>query len=197
NSVGSRGDSFRRTGAIQPFLEVKKRRYRFRVLNVGPSRFYQLFLTDPKHPSTRLPFFVVANDGNLLPTPVQVDSFTLGVAERMDIIVDFAKLPGNPSVLRLENRLVQQAGRGPDDDLRGAGNGDQLLEFRVGEAVADGSVDPATQPHFYDLPSTAEEPRITRHFKFERGNGQWQVNGRFADCNNIRFRVRRNTAERW
>src|SRR5262249_51888551 len=57
--------------------------------------------------------------------------------------------------------------------------------------------DPATQPHFYDLPSTNEEPRVTRHFRFERGNGQWQINGKFADCNTIRFRARRNTAERW
>src|SRR4029077_10480217 len=119
NSVGSRGDSFRRTGATQPCLEVKKRRYRFRVLNVGPSRFYQLFLTDPRHPSTRLPFFVVANDGNLLPTPVQVESITLGVAERMDIIVDFAKLSGNPSVLRLENRLRPKDGRGAPAAPRG------------------------------------------------------------------------------
>jgi len=197
NFDGILGDKFLVNGKIQPFLDVKKRRYRFRVLNVGPSRFYQLFLTDPKHPSTRLPFWVIANDGNLLPTPVQVESFTIGVAERMDIIVDFAKLPGNPSTLRLENRLVQEDGRGPNDELHAAGKGDQLLEFHVGEVVADGSVDPATQPHFLDLPSTNEAPRITRHFKFERGNGQWQINGRFANCDQIRFRVKRNTAERW
>src|SRR5262245_12988338 len=196
NFDGLLGDKFLVNGVIQPFFEVKKRRYRFRVLNVGPSRFYQLFLTDPKHPSTRIPFFVIANDGNLLPTPVQVESFTLGVAERMDIIVDFSKLPGNPSIVRLENRLIQKDGRGPDDELRAAGRGDQLLEFRIGEAVADSSVDPATRPHFLDLPDTNQEIRVTRTFRFERGNGQWQINGRFADCDEIRFRVRRNTAER-
>ena len=194
---GLLGDKFLVNGKIQPFFEVKKRRYRFRVLNTGPSRFYQLFLTDPRNPSTRIPFWVIANDGNLLPRPVQVESFTLGVAERFDILVDFARIPGNPRSLRLENRLVQDNGRGPKDELRAAGQGDQLMEFRIGDAVADGSVDPATGPHFYDLPDTTEPTRVTRTFRFERQNGQWAVNGRFANCNEIRFRVKRNTVERW
>ena len=191
------GDKFLVNGKIQPFFEVKKRRYRFRVLNTGPSRFYELFLTDMNHRSTRIPFWVIASDGNLLPTPVQVTSFRLGVAERMDIIVDFADLPNDPSVLYLENRLEQEDGRGPTDHILGAGQGDRLLEFRVGAAVRDDSVDPASQPHFYDLPDATEEPRITRNFRFERQNGQWAVNQRFMNCNQIRFRVKRNSVERW
>jgi FtsP/CotA-like multicopper oxidase with cupredoxin domain len=39
--------------------------------------------------------------------------------------------------------------------------------------------------------------RITRRFRFERGNGQWQINGEFVDCTDYRFRVQRNSAERW
>ena len=38
---------------------------------------------------------------------------------------------------------------------------------------------------------------MTRTFRFERGNGQWQINGKFFDCNEVRFRVKRNTAENW
>src|SRR5262249_19739051 len=157
-------------------------------LNTGPSRFHQLFLTDLDHRSTPIPFWVIANDGNLLPRPVQVTSFRLGVAERVDVIVDFADIPNHPSRLYLESRLEQQDGRGPTDHILGAGQGDRLLEFRIGSAVRDDSVDPASQPHFYDLPDTTEEPRITRHFRFERTNGQWAVNSRFMSCNRIRFR---------
>lgn len=65
-------------------------------------------------------------------------------------------------------------------------------------AVDDDSVDPATNPHFYDLPSTAGTPAVTRTFKFERGNGQWQINGQFFDCNQVRFKVQQNnTIEHW
>jgi len=194
---GLLGDKFLVNGKIQPFFEVHRRRYRLRILNTGPSRFHELFLTDLDHRSTPLPFWVIANDGNLLPRPVQVNSFRLGVAERVDIIVDFANLPNHPSVLYLENRLEQEDGRGPTNDILGAGQGDRLLQFRVGTAVRDDSVDPANQPHFYDLPDKTEAPRVTRNFRFERTNGQWAVNQRFFNCNQSRFRVRRNSVERW
>jgi FtsP/CotA-like multicopper oxidase with cupredoxin domain len=115
---------------------------------------------------------VIANDGNLLPHPVQVKSFRLGVAERVDIIVDFDALPNHPSVLYLENRLEQEDGRGPTNEILAAGAGDRLLEFRFGEPVRDDSVDPASQPTFYALPDKTEAPRVTRHFRW-RGNGQW------------------------
>src|SRR5206468_835499 len=74
---------------VQPFFDVNKRRYRFRLLDAGPSRFYELFLTDPLSPNTVIPFWMIANDGDLLPKPLQVTSVRLGVAERADIIIDF------------------------------------------------------------------------------------------------------------
>jgi FtsP/CotA-like multicopper oxidase with cupredoxin domain len=40
-------------------------------------------------------------------------------------------------------------------------------------------------------------PRITRNFNFDRDNGQWVINGRFANCNELRFAVTQNTAENW
>src|SRR5207247_6594367 len=105
---------FRSTGVLQPFLEVQKRRYRFRVLDGGPSRFYELFLTNPDNPRQTIPFWVIANDGNLLPRPVQMptssgSSVRIGVAERVDLIIDFKKLGRDLGVRRLwlENRLEQ------------------------------------------------------------------------------------------
>jgi len=92
-----------------------------------------------------------------------------------------------------------------------AGRDDQLLEFRIGETAPDGSRDyepvssPAVKAQAADsvfgpisLPdiSTAA-PRITRTFRFERGNGGWQVNGKFMDCTTFRFRAQRNEFERW
>ena len=40
------GDKFLVNGMIQPFLNVQPRRYRFRMLDTGPSRFYEFFLTN-------------------------------------------------------------------------------------------------------------------------------------------------------
>jgi FtsP/CotA-like multicopper oxidase with cupredoxin domain len=196
NRDGILGDKFLVNGKIQPFFQVKRRRYRFRWLNGGPSRFYQFFLTNPNNLSQVNRFWVISNDGNLLPNPVQVSSLRIAVAERMDVIVDFSAFPAG-TILRLENRLEQCDGAGPTDNIVSAGQGDQALEFRVvSDPVTDGSVDPATNPHFYDVP-----PRTTvnqcRQFKFDRRNGQWVINDKFFDCNEVRFRVKRNTAEQW
>jgi FtsP/CotA-like multicopper oxidase with cupredoxin domain len=196
NRDGILGDKFLVNGKIQPFFQVKRRRYRFRWLNGGPSRFYQFFLTNPNNLSQVNRFWVISNDGNLLPNPVQVSSLRIAVAERMDVIVDFSAFPAG-TILRLENRLEQCDGAGPTDNILSAGQGDQVLEFRVvSDSVTDGSVNPATNPHFYDVP-----PRTTvnkcRQFKFDRRNGQWVINDKFFDCNEVRFRVKRNTAEQW
>jgi len=219
---GILGDTFLVNGAIQPFLQVKPRRYRFRLLNTGPSRFYEFFLTDLNNPNAQNPFWVIANDGNLLPNPVQVKSVRIGVAERVDIIIDFSQYAGR--TIYLENRLLQINGQGPVppqgfasgqfecntglnangqpisilSDIRPAGAGNLLLQFQVsGSSVVDNSVDPAREPTFYQLPSTSATPRIVRTFKFDRLNGQWSVNGQFMDCNEFRFTVQQNSVEQW
>ena len=218
------GDKFIVNGRIQPFFEVQKRRYRFRILDTGPSRFYQLFLTNPDNPSQSIPFWQIANDGNLLPRPIEITSTRIAVAERMDVIIDFKKIFdrfGRPTRIWLENRLEQVNGRAPTDKILPAGNrANAVLEFRlVGpDVVADGSFDPepvafprvACSPNdcvfapicLPRLPTdNAANPtdriRLTRTFRFERGNGQWQINGQFMDCTRFRFTVQRNTAERW
>lgn len=199
NFKGLIGDVQLANGIVQPFFSVNQRRYRFRVLNGGPSRFYELFLTDPLSPGTQIPFWVIADDGNLLPTPLQVTSFRLGVAERYDIIIDFNQvksLIGSHTAVRLENRLEQDDGQGPSCNIFSGGQGTSCVEFRIGSIVADGSVDPAAHPHFYALPSVVT-PRITRNFSFDRDNGQWVINGQFADCNVNRFTVEQNSSENW
>ena len=42
NLDGILGDKFLVNGQIQPFFEVSPRRYRFRLLDTGPSRFYEV-----------------------------------------------------------------------------------------------------------------------------------------------------------
>src|SRR3954447_23948114 len=145
NTDGILGNVFLVNGKVQPFFEVSKRRYRFRLLNPGPSRFYQIFLTNPDSPTESIPFLVISEDGNLLPRPIKTTSVLQSVAERNDIIIDFAKIARqfpNATRIRLENRLEQVDGRGPAGKILPAGQGDQLLEFRLtGPVVADASMD--------------------------------------------------------
>jgi FtsP/CotA-like multicopper oxidase with cupredoxin domain len=193
---GLLGDTFTVNGKVQPFLEVQPRRYRFRLLNVGPSRFYQLFVTDLQNNGAAVPYWLIANDGNLLPKPVQLTSIEIPVAGRMDVIVDFTQYAGQ--TLYLENRLQQISGQGPTGTIVPGGKGNLLLKIIVrGNSVEDNSADPSTISQFYPLPSTNLTPTVTRIFKFDRLNGMWSINGQFADCDTVRFTVKQNTAEHW
>lgn len=202
---GHLGDKYLVNGKIQPYFRVAQRRYRLRLLDMGPSRFYHLQLTNPDKPTQVIPFWQIANDGNLLPKPLNRNHVRMGVAERADIIVDFAKLtaPGGPAAgatrLWLENRLVQKSGKGPTEELSLPGLvGNVLLEFRIGAPQADYSRDPALITSFapISLPPL-ETPVVTRRFKFGRSNGQWTVNGRPVSCAEVRFTMKRGTTERW
>lgn len=220
------GDQFLVNGQIQPFFNVEPRRYRFRLLDPGPSRFYSFFLTNLKNLNAVNNFWVIANDGNLLPHPVEVSTVRIGPAERVDIIIDFSQYKGQ--TIYLENRLLQFNGQGPvppnnfpvanaqqnpqvecpdtlgngtilSDITAPTGPGSALLlKFIVSnKSVTDNSVNPATNPTFYTPPSTNVAPRIIRTFKFDRLNGQWSVNGQFMDCNEFRFAVSQNSSEQW
>jgi FtsP/CotA-like multicopper oxidase with cupredoxin domain len=196
NLDGILGDHFLVNGLIQPVLHVSPRRYRFRWLDAGPSRFYQFFLTDLDNLGAHNRFYQISTDGNLLPNPVQVESVRLGVAERVDVIVDFSKYAGK--TLYIENRLEQTDGRGPTGVVLAPGQGNLILKIVVdGPAVPDHSVDPATLPRFYDLPDKTVTPRIIRNFNFERNNGQWAINGKFMDCDDVRVHVKQDTVEQW
>jgi FtsP/CotA-like multicopper oxidase with cupredoxin domain len=199
NTDGILGDKFLVNGKIQPVLHVSPRRYRFRWLNTGPSRFYQHFLLGPNN-STKS-FWQISTDGNLLERPVQVNSARISVAERVDVIVDFTNDAGK--TFYIEYRLEQQDGRGPTGNVLGAGQGTKILKIMVdGPPVTDNSVNPALIPpgtYFYGFPTTTDQERITRTFRFERGNGQWQVNGQLVGpCSAPpRFAIKRNTVEKW
>src|SRR3989475_1895923 len=116
------GDKFTVNGVIQPFLKVARRKYRFRLLDAGPSRFYQFFL------SSGQPFIHIANDGNLLPAPLTRQSVRLSVAERADVIIDFSIYPKGTQIF-LQNRLVHEDGTGPTEELRSPGT--PILRFDV------------------------------------------------------------------
>jgi len=90
-------------GAVAPYMHVKPRKYRFRIVNSGPSRIYT-FQTCPvgtdgvecDSDNRANDLVIIGNDGNLLNSAVAVENATISSAERLDIVIDFAeKLPSD------------------------------------------------------------------------------------------------------
>ena len=81
-------------------MPVKRRKYRFRILNASPSRSYRWSL------STGAKMTVIGTDAGLMPAPQKVAGFRHGVAERYEVVIDFAAYkPGHA------DRAAQHAAR--------------------------------------------------------------------------------------
>jgi FtsP/CotA-like multicopper oxidase with cupredoxin domain len=195
---GILGDRFSANGAIQPFLNVDKRRYRFRLFNSSPSRWYEFALWDGRN---FLPFWQISSDGSLLPQAVQITSVRLSNSERVDIIVDFSKITAKR--LYLVNRLEQVNGRGPTGRILNPGT--PIVQINIGSVKTDNSVDPAAaplmmrelpDPDFGALLARAAKAK-TRTWKFERGNGAWTVNGKLFDENVVNAAIDQESEEVW
>jgi FtsP/CotA-like multicopper oxidase with cupredoxin domain len=182
NTDGFLGQNYLVNGMVQPYLPVKRRKYRFRFLNGSNARIYQLFLTDRNGRS--YPMTQIATEGGLLSRSVRRPSFLIGMAERIEVVIDFSQFP-HPQFteLYIENRLVQEDGRGPKGDFEKpelAERGTRILKFVLEEAVPDPSRVPDVLRPFPPTSATELRAARVRTFEFERTNGQWAINGKFA-----------------
>jgi hypothetical protein len=112
---GFLGDAMTVNLVYTPFFEVERRKYRFRILNGAVSRFFKVAIADAS--GNAQPMIFIANDGNLMPSPIvltQLDE--QGIAERYDIVVDFSRYSIG-SKLWMVNLAEHQDGKKPSDDL--------------------------------------------------------------------------------
>jgi len=206
NLDGILGDRLCANGVIQPKFEVERRRYRFRFYAPGPSRWYEFSIWDG---TKFLPFWQISSDGNLLPQAIQVTSVRVAVAERVDIMVDFSKLPAGQTRLYIVNRLEQVNGRGPTGRVLSPGT--PIVQLLIGglPKQKDISFDPTSlsngnpwkfrelpDPDFGALLARANKAKV-RTFRFERGNGAWTVNGALFDETVVSAAVPQESEEVW
>src|SRR6185436_3074880 len=90
NFDGFMGDVMTVNLAFRPYMEVERRKYRFRILNASVARFCKVALANAS--GTPQLITQIANDGNLLPHPVLLTELDeQGIAERYDIVIDFSQ----------------------------------------------------------------------------------------------------------
>ena len=134
--LGVLGDRFTVNGQIQPKLTVLRRKYRFRLLNAGPSRFYQFFLTkDGKDQA----FIQIGNDESLLEKPYDIppnEGVLMAVAERADVVIDFSRYTKGDKLFLVNRLVMHDEGFGPVIEagkykILPEGEGDHILCFEV------------------------------------------------------------------
>lgn len=131
------GDIFTVNGVACPVLHVKRRKYRFRLLDTSIARQYEFKLmqgdvaavpgqqgqynfVDGRGRNTLgeqvMPFTQIASDGGLLPFPIVRDSIGLWPAKRREVVIDFSRFQdgsptGNGEVIYLANIAQMLDGR--------------------------------------------------------------------------------------
>lgn len=172
NAAG--GDKFIVNGKIQPKMTVRRRKYRFRILNTGPTQTYDLTLIKPDGSVGTM--VVIATDANFLEHPIPVDAganagnsnsttapivpgaIRVSVAERWDVIIDFAEFPAGSKLYLKENRTMFVGNPSPDPLPPGLAIGNVLMQFNVVNREpwfpADTPPIPSTLCTYPDLPAT-------------------------------------------
>ena len=194
NTDGFLGDRMTVNWAYKPNLNVRARRYRFRILNGSVSRHLKLAIATAS--GQRVPYYLVANDGNLMqhavlfPNAQSQDLPEQGIAERYDIVVDFKQVPVGTK-LYMYNLMEHANGKKPkrevplSDIVAGRGSADPavgaFMQFTV-VAMQPGAIDMSMNPADYvegkrvmiplPMPSSAELATARHHtFEFGRSGG--------------------------
>ncbi|MEQ1707826.1 MAG: multicopper oxidase domain-containing protein [Terricaulis sp.] len=192
NVDGFLGDQVLVNWTWRPYMDVRARRYRLRILNGAVSRYFQLALVTAS--GVRVPFHMVGNDGNIMehavrfPNAESQDLPVQAIAERYDIVVDFSQVQVGTKIY-LINLLEHRDGRGPNETiplasvLNGSYVGDpavgRIMEFRV---TSYSGVDRSMNPAFYEEGGRVMIPRPVvsdaeianarhRTFEFGRSSG--------------------------
>ena len=154
---------------------MEPRRYRFRLINVANTRFFDLSLSHDQAMQQ------IASDQGLLPAPLERARIELYPAERADVVIDFARFAGKTLQLRHESQGI--------------------LEFRVGTvARRDTSALPAAlRPVVRIDPATAVHDRTLTLNESDDANGnamQMLLDGkRWSDP--VTENPRQNSIETW
>ena len=110
--------------------------------------------------NARVPFQVIGSDAGLLSEPVTTNSLTIAMAERWEIVVDFAGFAGKNLTMKNARDVFK------DEDYAGT---DRVMRFKVGNAVTstanNGPVpNPLSTLHLPPIDKTT----VDRSFRFER-----------------------------
>ncbi|HEX5084628.1 MAG TPA: multicopper oxidase domain-containing protein, partial [Blastocatellia bacterium] len=195
------GDKWVVNGKIQPKFSVRRRKYRFRILNTGPAKIWNLKLVKPD--GTQAPWTIVAVDANFLHEPWEISGSStslptgdlqIHVASRYDVIVDFAQFPVGTSVY-LREAAAQNVGVATPDPAPGLPIGNVLMRFDV----VGNTIIPDTPPipdTLVDLP-TIPAPDASFEWRFTLEGGRFKINGLEFDANRADHVILKGTTEDW
>jgi spore coat protein A len=143
-------------GYTWPYLEVERKRYRFRFLNGCNSRFLILKMTEtPRNNNLSfnvpdLSFWQIGSEGGFLPDPVELPHLLMAPAERADVIVDFSGYEDGDVIYLVNDGPDAPFGGITLEDISDWESTGLVMKVKVSGEPVD---DPSTPPDELGLPA--------------------------------------------
>lgn len=167
---GALGNTILVNGTINPYLDVKRVKMRFRLVNGSNARIYTFALSNDDE------FEQIASDGGFLEKPVKMNKLELGPGERAEIVIDFSKYD-----------------KGATLSLTG---GDfNVLKFKVKDDGIDSTEIPNSLTQITQLSQSSA--KTVRKFNLQGMGNMVSINGKQMDMNRIDLKVKLNDTEIW
>lgn len=166
------GNTILVNGKVWPYLNVKRGKYRFRIVNGSTSRTYSLSLSNGSN------FLQIGSDGGLLPAPAVVAGVIVAPGERVDVIMDFATFaPGTEIVMRNEAPINYPG-------VPGNGVIPEVMNFVVQSQTGHTAGIPTSLRPVPRIPEN--EARVVRTLNFQQvphpcAGSAWLINGLLWD----------------
>jgi FtsP/CotA-like multicopper oxidase with cupredoxin domain len=185
-------------GKIQPKLTVRRRKYRFRIVNTGQAKEWNVSLIGPD--GQQKPITVVAVDANFVQTPFVVNNrpLKIPVSSRYDFIIDFSQFAAGTSVY-LREAQPQFVGVATPDPAPGLPIENVAMRFDV---VQREPWFPADTPPIPNQLITMPPPIVpddSFQWTFTRDGDpvRFRINGQVFDHNRVDHVVLRGSSEEW
>ena len=207
NTDGYLGDVMLVNGKSYPYMNVDRTQYRFRMLGASTARIWRLRFEDAA--GNPISHVRIGNDTWLDEKPLSMTEFTLSMAQRADLVMDFSKVNPNIKEIYLVNKADQTSGRGPGGTLDTLGQGtfkEQIMKFVINNNTVQSSAPkfnellsptPTTPILRENTPILQSEIAKTRTFQFGRSGGQWVINQQLFDSHRSDNPQQLGTAEEW
>ena len=110
--------------------------------------------------NTKVPFQVIGSDAGLMSEPVTTDQLTMAMAERWEIVVDFASYANKTLTMKNARDVFK------DEDYAGT---DRVMQFRVGTTFTSTTNNGAVPSPLATLAlPPIVKTTVDRSFRFER-----------------------------
>ncbi|HLR43317.1 MAG TPA: multicopper oxidase domain-containing protein [Pseudogracilibacillus sp.] len=170
---GTMGETLLINGTVNPYVDVKQEKVRFRLINGSNMRNYNLKLSNGEA------FELIASDGGMLNEPTEMTELELTPSERAEIVIDFSETDSNETLsLMMDDETV-------------------LLPFHVQDEAGDMQGADIERDKQVEVTEEEKNLPVTKELELFGMDDEVTINGKQFDKDRIDLTQKKGETEVW